>query len=356
MPTQAPERPLTATGRTLNWGVVATGSIARRVSAEIGRLEDARLLAVSSRDAGRAAAFAAEVGFERSYADVDGVPGYQLLAEDPDVEVVYVATPHGQHHAVAKALLEHGKHVLVEKSFTVAGWEAEDLVAAAASRGLFLMEAVWTRFLPAYRRALEIIASGELGDVRLVQADLGFMAALDPRSRLWAKTDGGGALLDLAVYPLTWVIGALGFPAVVQASGKLNEEGVDETTALQLGYADGGQAQVLVSFVSQSTRQARICGTNGAMLIDAPLTRPEGLSVSVTSGTVGTGQATSRHEQLPTTAPPYSYQAREVTRCVQQGLLESPTMPLDDTLRTMRLFDEVRRQIGLVYPNDQQAT
>ncbi len=356
MPTEAPKDQLAATGRTLNWGVVSTGSIARHVGGEIGALEDARLLAVSSRDADRAAAFAAELGFERSYGDAGGVPGYQRLAEDPDVEVVYVATPHGQHHTVTKALLEGGKHVLVEKSFTVTAWEAEDLITTARSRGLFLMEAVWTRFLPAYRRMLEIAASGEIGEVRLVQADLAFIAADDPRSRLWAKVDGGGALLDLAVYPLTWVIGTLGFPATVQAAGKLNRDGVDETVALQLGYEDGRQAQVLVSFVSQSTRQARICGTGGTIVTEVPLTRPEGLSVSATSGTVGTGQTSSRHEPLPFTGPPYAYQIREVTRCVQAGLTECPLMPLDDTLLTMRLLDEVRRQIGLVYPNDSRPS
>lgn len=348
--------PLTATGRTLRWGVVSTGSIARRVTPEIQALADAEVVAVSSRDQARAAAFAADLGISRAYGDEDGVLGYLRLAADPDVEVVYVATPHGQHHEVTKALLEAGKHVLVEKSFTINAAEAEDLVATARKRGVFLMEAVWTRFLPAYRRTLEILKSGEIGEVRFVQADLAFIAATDGRDRLWTKEAGGGALLDLAVYPLTWVIGALGFPESVHATGKLNRDGVDETVAMQLDYAGGAKAQVLVSFVSQSTRQARICGTGGTIVTDAALTRPEGLTVTSMTGTVGRGEATSRHEHLPCVAQPYAYQLREVTRRVQQGASECEQMPLDDTLRTMRLLDEVRRQIGLVYPNDARTT
>lgn len=332
--------------------MVATGSIARRVTPQIQALGDADVVAVSSRDKARAEAFARGLGIERAYGDLGGTSGYLQLAQDEDVEVVYVTTPHGQHHEVVKPLLEAGKHVLVEKAFTINAAEAEDLIATARRNGVFLMEAVWTRFLPAYRRALAILAAGEIGEVRLVQADLGFVAAADPRDRLWAKAAGGGALLDLAVYPMTWVIGALGFPTTVQASGSLNSEGVDETTALQLGYEGGRQAQVLVSFVSQSTRRARICGTGGVLATDAPLTRPEGLSVTSFSGTVGAAQESVRRESLPLRPQPYAYQAREVTRCVQQGLRESPLFPLAETLRTLELFDEVRRQIGLVYPND----
>lgn len=350
------DAPLEPTGRPLRWGVVATGSIARRVTGEIASLPDALVHAVSSRSRERAEAFATEFGCRRAYWDAAGVSGYQRLADDPDVDVVYLTTPHGQHHEVAKTLLEGGKHVLVEKAFTVTGWEAEDLIACARRHGRFLMEALWTRFLPAYRRALAVIAAGEIGEVSLVQADLGFIAAADPRHRLWAKADGGGALLDLAVYPLAWVTGALGFPTAVQASGRLGREGVDETTALQLVYPGGRHAQVMVSFVSQTTRQVRICGSGGVIVSDAPLTRPEGFSVATTRGTVGSGETATRHERHPFTVTPYAYQAREVTRCIQNGLLESQLMPLSDTLDTMRLLDEVRAQIGLTYPNDLRAT
>lgn len=339
-----PENPLVATGVPLRWGVVATGKIAHTVTAQLALLEDARLQAVSSRTADKAAVFAAMYGFAASYSDDAACTGHEALAADPEVDVVYVATPHGQHHQVVMHLLAAGKHVLVEKAFTVTAREAAELIALAEDRRVFLMEAVWTRFLPAYQAVLDVLAGGEIGTVRYMQADMGFMAERDPRTRLWAPAAGGGALLDLAVYPLTWVIGALGFPSAVQASGRLNSEGVDELSALALSYPDGEQAQVLVSFVSDSTRKARIVGTEGYVETDAPLTKPEGYTV-VTAGQ-------RHHERVPHGYEPYTFQLREVTRCVQQGLLESPTMPLDHTLKTMRLLDEVRRQLGMRLPND----
>lgn len=339
--------PRVATGRTLGWGVVSTGKIANTVTAQLAALEDVRLQAVSSRDPRKAAAFAARHGFAAHYADDGATKGYAALAADPDVDVAYVATPHGQHHEVVRPLLEAGKHVLVEKSFTVNAREAADLIDLAAARGLFMMEAVWTRFLPGYQAVLDVLESGELGELRYVQADMGFMAERDPRARLWAPESGGGALLDLAVYPLTWVIGALGFPTGLHASGRLNADGVDEVSALSLAYPGGRQAQVLVSFVSDSTRRVRLVGTEGFVETDAPLTRPEGFTVSVG------GRA--RHESVPLGHEPYAYQLREVTRCVQEGLTESPTMPLAHTLRTMELLDEARAQLGMRLPNDARA-
>lgn len=336
--------PFAATGPALRWGVVSTGKIAHTVTAQLARLEDARLQAVSSRDATKATAFATQYGFRASYG---GAGGYEALAEDPDVDVVYVATPHGQHHAVAGAMLRAGKHVLVEKAFTITAAETEDLARLARDHGLFLMEAVWTRFLPTYVAAMDVLEGGEIGPVRYVQADMGFMAERDPRTRLWAPVDGGGALLDLAVYPLCWVIGALGLPTGVQAAGNVNHEGVDELCTLALTHGGGAHSQVVVSFVSDSTRRARIVGTEGYLETGPSLSRPDGFTV--------VKGAARRSEGFDLTDSPYAFQLREVTRCVQAGMLESPAMPLAHTLATMRLFDEVRRQIGVRYPNDDAA-
>lgn len=339
-----PDDPLAATGRPLRWGVVATGSIARSVTKQLVRLEDARLQAVSSRDEARARAFAADHGAPVAYGDAGARRGFERLAADPDVDVVYVATPHGQHHDVVVPLLEAGKHVLVEKAFTITGDEAADLARRAAARGVFLMEAVWTRFLPVYQRALDVVASGELGEVRWVQGDLGFAAASDPRSRLWARADGGGALLDLAVYPFTWAFGALGWPSGVHAVGTRTDEGVDGTHALTFTYPNGALAQLLGTLEAHATRTATIAGTLGTLRTFAPLTRPQGFDVAVG------GEA--RREEVGLGSAPYAWMLREVTRCVQQGLRESPTMPLGDTIATMRLFDAARAQLGVTYPND----
>lgn len=338
--------PIVATGRPLRWGVIATGGIAAKVTADIALLEDAVLHAVSSRSADSAAAFAERFGFAASYGDDGGVAGYQRLVDDPDVDVVYITTPHGQHYDVAKAALTGGKHVLCEKPFTINAREAEELAALAADRGLFLMEAVWTRFLPSVNRAWDLIHSGELGDIRWVQGDLGFTAPDDPASRIWDPKAGGGALLDLTVYPLTWALGSLGFPDSVSAVGTLNGDGVDLQNAVTLSYQDGAYAQLSSSFIASCPGQATVCGSKGWLKTGGGnLHNPRELTIQV-------GQEEARVEQFEQIGGGYTYELREVTRCIQEGLTESPTMPIRDTVRTMRLLDGVRAQIGLRYTND----
>ncbi len=339
--------PRTATGRPIRWGVVATGQIARKVTADLALLEDSVLQAVSSRREPNAAAFAAEFGFVTSYHDDDGGAGYQRLVQDPAVDVVYVATPHTQHREVAAAALSAGKHVLCEKPFTVNAAEAEELVDLARANGVFLMEAVWTRFLPSVNRAWDIIASGEIGDVEWVQADLGFAAPYDAGSRLWDPAAGGGALLDLAVYPLTWALGSLGQPEEVMATGTLHDDGVDIRNALTLRYANGGFAQLVTSIASVCPSTATLTGSAGWIKASASLCNPLELTIQGAGGEV-------RTETFEQFGGNWIYQLREVARCVQEGLLESPTMPLVDTVSTMRLLDDVRAQLGLAYASDSQ--
>ena len=338
--------PVQKTGRTLRWGVVATGNVAVKVTEDIARLEDAVLHAVSSRSKAAAAQFADQFGFTRAYFDDGPVKGYHLLIDDPEVDVVYIAAPHAQHYGIARDALLGGKHVLCEKSLTINAREAEDLIALASSRGLFLMEAVWTRFLPCINRIWSILADGELGEVRWVQADLGFRAPPDPASRLWDPDAGGGALLDLGVYPLTLAVGALGFPRGVSAAGALNGDGVDGQNALLLTYASGASAQLASSLVSECTRTATISGTEGWLRTGTPLHNPVELTVQPRA-------REQRVERFPQIGNGYTYELREVTRCIQEGLTESPTMPWSDSLQTMQLFDEVRAQLGVRYPNDE---
>lgn len=336
--------PLAATGKPLRWGVVATGGIAESVTNELAQLEDAILHAVSSRSAERARAFAEKHGFERAYYD-DDVRGFEALVQDADVDVVYVATPHGQHYEVCKAALDAGKHVLCEKAFTVNAREAEELIGLAREKGLFLMEAVWSRFLPSLNRAWDIIHSGELGDIFWIQANLGFPLPYDPTHRLWDPLAGGGALLDLTVYPITWALGALGFPTSVSAEGTLNDDGVDAQNALTLSYASGAHAQLTSSLVASGPSQATVAGSKGWLRTSAPLHNPDELIVQAHQGE-------SRVERFDKVGKGYAYELREVTRCIQAGLVESPTMPLQHTLDTMRIFDGVRTQLGISYIND----
>lgn len=337
--------PVRKTGRTLRWGVVATGNIAAKVTEDIGRLEDAVLQAVSSRYEDSAMEFAERFGFGSAWFDTERAKGYHQLVNDPEVDVVYVAAPHAQHYEISRAALLAGKHVLCEKSLTINAREAEDLIGIASSRGLFLMEAVWTRFLPCVNRIWEILSSGELGDVHWVQADLGFPAPVNPAGRLWNPEAGGGALLDLTVYPLTLAVGALGFPERVLAVGALTDDGVDQQNALLLTYPSGAAAQLMSSLVSSGSSTATISGSTGWLRTGAPLHNPVELTVSPQAGE-------PRVERFPQVGNGYTYELREVTRCIQSGLPESPTMSWEHSLQTMRLFDAARSQLGVRYPND----
>ena len=340
--------PIRKTGRTLRWGVVATGDIAAKVTEDIARLEDAVLQAVSSRHEASAVEFADRFGITRTCFDNERGKGYRQLIDDPEVDVVYVAAPHAQHYEISRAALMAGKHVLCEKSLTINAREAEDLIGIASARGLFLMEGVWTRFLPCVNRVWEIIACGELGEIHWVQADLGLQAPAGAGSRQWDPQAGGGALLDLAVYPLTLAVGALGFPDGVSAVGTLTDDGVDRQNALLLTYPSGAAAQLISSLVSLGTRTATICGTKGWLRTGAPLHNPVELTVAPHRGE-------QRVERFPQIGNGYTYELREATRCIQSGLPESPTMSWDHSLQTMRLFDRARAQMGVRYTNDGAA-
>ena len=339
--------PRTPTGRPVRWGVVAPGRIAAKVTADLALLPDAVLQAVSSRDAGRATAFAEQFGFAAAYSDDAGRSGYDALLADPDVEVVYVATPHAQHAEVVQAALDAGRSVLCEKPLTVNAREAQELVDSARARGLFLMEAVWTRFLPAAQRAFAIAASGEIGTVHSVNVEVGFPAPVDPAARLWARGAGGGALLDLAVYPLLWAWGTLGLPDAVRATGTLTAEGVDAQNTLVLSYASGAQAVLTTSLLTRSPHTALICGSEGWVRAQGPdaVYRPTRLEVQA-------GDADVRTEDFGLIGAGYVHELREVVRCVQEGLTESPVLPLEHTLASMRLLDGARAQLGVSYPND----
>lgn len=343
---------LAATGNALRWGVVATGNIADTVTADLALLEDAVLQAVSSRRAGSAAGFAEKFGFASYYydggADGSSPSGYLQLVADPNVDVVYITTPHAQHYDIAKASLEAGKHVLCEKALTITAAEARALIALARERKLFLMEAVWARFVPGFQRALEILESGEIGHVKWVRADLGFPAPRDDSTRLWAPADGGGALLDISVYPLLWAWGTLGRPDSIAATAELTELGVDSQNTLTLSYSNGAQAQLLSYLSSFGPRVASVSGTEGYLETIGSVNNPKGLRICV-------GQNDERVEMFEHPGSGYTYQLREVTRCIQAGLTESTTMGLDDSLAIMELFDDARRQMGVSYANDSRS-
>jgi predicted dehydrogenase len=325
----------------VRWGILGTGAIASRFATDLARVPDADLRAVGSRTGEAADAFA-----ERFRIPVRHT-GYRALVEDPAVDVVYVAVPHPAHHAWALAALEAGRAVLCEKPFTVNAAEARELVASARRRGRFLMEAMWTRFLPSMARVREILDSGGLGEVRTVHADLGIRMRPDPESRLFAPGLGGGALLDLGVYPVSFASFVLGAPRSVTAVATPTATGVDAQTSVILRYASGAHAVLNTTLEVDTPGGAVVAGSEGRLELSGPLFDP--WSVRLVRGTSPNAEVV---EEIRASDPGHgwNHEAVEVGRCLRAGLLESPTMPLDESVAIMETLDEIRRQTGLRYP------
>ncbi|KOV89774.1 Gfo/Idh/MocA family protein [Nocardia sp. NRRL S-836] len=313
----------------MKWGVIATGGIAQAVTADMLKVEGVTVLAVSSRDVTRAQAFADRFGIERAYGD------YHDLLADPDVDVVYVATPHGQHHEVTLAALDAGKHVLCEKAFALTVADAEEMVERARSRNLFLMEAMWTRFNPLIRKVHEAVTNGEIGEIRSLRASFGFAHAFDPADRLWAKQAGGGALLDLGVYPVAFAHMLLGVPQEVHAWGGKAPSDVDSDAGLLLGYPGGAHALLSCSLVANIGCEAQIAGTKGTIEIADPMFNAQSATIN---GVVHTIENEG-----------YTHQIRAVEECVAAGLTESPLITWQNTLEVMRTLQEALRQLGVSY-------
>ncbi len=322
----------------VRWGIVGPGGIAEKFAVGLSQIEGGDLVAVGSRSLERATAFAQRFGA----ADAHG--SYESLAENPNVDVVYVATPHSFHSRDTLLFLEAGKHVLCEKPFAINQVQARQMANTARDRGLFLMEAMWSRFLPAYRTLRDLLEEGVIGDPQVVEADFGFRRPIDPASRLFDLEQGGGALLDLGIYPVQLCSMVLGTPERVVAAGRLGETGADEQVAAILQYSQGRLGVVKAAIRTEMACTARISGTEGFVELPAFMHNPWSLTVTSSAGkrTIGT---TWEGEGL-------RFQASEVHRCIAAGLLESPVMPVDETIAIAGTLDTIRAQIGLRYPDE----
>jgi predicted dehydrogenase len=253
---------------TIRWGILATGSIAAAFTEDLGLLPDAEVFAVASRTQAAADAFAARYGIPHAYGD------WEQLAADERVDVVYVATPHSAHHDAAALCLDAGRAVLCEKPLTMDAAEARALVELARGRGVFLMEAMWMRCNPAIRRIVEVIGDGAIGAVQTVHADFGILGPTDPAHRLRNPALGGGALLDLGVYPVSFAHLLLGRPAQVRAWSSLTPEGVDANTGVLLGYQDGALAALSCGIVAGTPCRAVVAGEGGRIELPPVFFRP----------------------------------------------------------------------------------
>ncbi len=329
-------------GGPLGWGIVGTGGIAQVVSKDIALLPDARIVAVSSRTADRARVFADSLA-------VTGAPSpaaYDDVAEliaDPAVDVVYVATPHGQHHEAALPALQAGKAVLCEKALTVHLADARELVEASRDHHAFLMEAVWMRFAPLVTRLRALVRDGTIGEARSVHASFGFNPPFDPAHRIWDAAAGGGALLDLGVYTVSFAQYLLGDPDSVVGYGSLAPNGVDADATLLLRYPDGVTAVAESTLRGPVGSRATVLGSTGRVDIGDFFINPR--SMILTRDGHDPAELTTEIE-----GGGYVPQIREVCERVRAGDIESPDMSHADTLTVMGILTDALTELGVRYP------
>jgi predicted dehydrogenase len=321
---------------TVRWGIAATGRMAETFTSDLAHVPDAEVAFVGSRSPGSAADFAGRFGAAGSGTYSDLV----AAGRDRDVDVIYVATPHPQHHALALASIAAGTPLLVEKAFTATLAGAEEVVAAARAAEVFCMEAMWTRFQPAVGLVRELVAAGEIGDVLTVQADFGIHRDFDPQSRLFDLALGGGSVLDLGVYPISFAQHFLGRPDRVTATGTTFPNGADASAAIQLSYDDGRAASLTCTLASVTPGRAVLAGTRGSIELQPPFHHPTRIVVR------RNGEAADEMER-PATGRGYAHQAEEVHRCLAAGLTESPVLPLADTLDVQWVLEEALGQLGI---------
>jgi predicted dehydrogenase len=328
-----------AAGRPIRWGFLGAGSIAASMAADLANdltRGNNMLYAVAARDADRAAAFARRFGASHSHDD------YRAVVEDPDVDIVYVATTHPFHREQALMAIDAGKHVLIEKPLTLNAVHAREVLTAARDQGVFAMEAVWMRANPLILKAREMVAGGVIGEVVAVHADFSVEFPFDPTHRLFDLSNGGGALLDLGVYPIHFAWLFLGRPDTQQVLGTLSPTGSDAAVALQWGYDSGATAQLRCATTALTPGRATIAGVSGSISVEPWFLNPERLVVTTSEGEariVGEGTA-------------YGPQIEEVERCLREGLLESPLAPQTDTIAILELIDQARADLGVRYPGE----
>jgi predicted dehydrogenase len=325
------------TRKIYNWGILGCGKIAGKFSRDLKNLPNARRYAASARELEKASAFAQEFGYEHAFGS------YRELAQDANVDVVYIATPHSHHEEHAILCIEHGKAVLVEKAFALTARQAARMIDAARHNGVFMMEAFWTRFQPSFRFAREVLDSGLLGPAHLMRSEFCFHSPVDPESRLYNLELGGGALLDIGVYPVFWSQQIFGQPEEIHTSADLAPTGADRSIAMTFKYHGGKIAQLASSLAVCSDTQTEIWCEKGFLRVR----RIDPSNVSVTVSVKGEA-ATEKVFSLNGAFGLY-LEAEHVMDCLDKGLTESPELPLSFTLDQMKLLDRIREQAGIMY-------
>jgi predicted dehydrogenase len=324
--------------QTYNWAILGCGKIARKFAADLKLCSNARLYAAASRSLENAQAFASDLGFEKAYGS------YDEMVNDPEVDVVYIASPHSHHFEHAMLCLNHRKAVLCEKAFAINGKEVAQMIETARRNNTFLMEAFWTRFQPSFLKVLEIIHSGELGALKMVRSDFAFNAEYNPEKRLYNVALGGGSLLDIGIYPIFMSLMTLGKPSEIKTLAKFCPTGAEESILMSFAYPGGEIASLVSSFASHSSTQTEFSFENGFVRLNRRFYTPTSL----------TYWKNWENEQLITfekgTGFGYELEAAHVMECLDKGMTESDWMPLSLSADLMEIMDRVRADAGIVFP------
>ena len=321
-------------------GIIGAGWIAEKMAAALSPLNDYCVYAIASRSLEKAEEFARTWDIPKAYGS------YEEMVMDPEVDLVYIATPHSHHYPHTRLALEHGKHVLVEKAFTANATEAEELLSMARRKGLFITEAIWTRYMPLSHKVKELMESGIIGEPRVLTATLCYM--MEFKERIVRPELCGGALLDLGVYSLNFARMYFGTNIVrTLSNAHIGPTGMDMHESISLSYADGKMANLQAGALCLNDRQGIISGTEGYIRVDN-INCPEVVEV------YRNYELVARYEKPEDMVNGYEYQVYECKRCIEEGLLESPMMPHHETLSIMQQMDALRKEWGVKYPMDKQ--
>lgn len=324
--------------KTYNWAILGCGKIARKFAADLKTLPNARLYAAASRSAENTREFAAEFGFEKAYGS------YNEMVNDPEVDIVYIASPHSHHLEHSLLCLNHQKAVLCEKAFALNSKQVGQMIEASRRNKTFLMEAFWTRFQPSFMKVMEIIRSGELGALKMVRSDFAFNAEFNPEKRLYNIELGGGSLLDIGIYPIFMTLMTLGKPAELKTMASFSSTGAEESIMMSFRYPGGEIASLVSSFASWSSTQTEFSFENGFIRLNRRFYTPTSL----------TYWKNWENEQIITfetgKGNGYELEAAHVMDCLNAGKIESDLMPLSLSADLMEIMDRVRKDAGIVFP------
>jgi predicted dehydrogenase len=323
----------------VRWGIIGTGHIAGNFAAALATMPDARLVAVGSRSREAAESFGARVAAPRRHSS------YQALAGDKEVDAVYIAVPHPFHAENTLLCLAAGKPVLCEKPFALNALQAGEVLRVARAKKLLVMEAMWTRCFPVMARLRELLAQGAIGTVRLLAADFSFRASFSPESRLFNPALGGGALLDVGIYPVSLASMILGPPSAILSSPHIGPTGVDFQAAMIFHYQNNAVATLYAGLREDAPGEAEIFGETGAVKIHSPFWKPSRMTLT-------RGPGKTQQFDLPYPGNGMQFEAAEFMACLRQGRQESALMPWEETLSIMRTLDAMRGQWGLRYPGE----